>query len=141
MYDREDFFDVFVHLLDQIRLEPRVVRLGNEDSVFFQCFVDALIEPTLKQWRSRAYRLRRVYDDHIVFIFMFNNMHVAVVYEHFNIRLVQLSGDFRQIFFGVFNDFTVNFDENCFFYSCMFNDFTNDSAIATTDNQNFFGFG
>lgn len=72
---------------------------------------------------------------------MFNNMHVAVVYEYFNIRLVQLAGDFRQIFFRVFNDFTVDFDENCFFYSGMLNDFTYDTAIAATDNQNFFGFG
>lgn len=46
--DREYFLHVFVYALDQVRFKPRVVRLSNEDTVFFQCFVDALVEALRK---------------------------------------------------------------------------------------------
>ncbi|MNM76318.1 hypothetical protein D3C81_881390 [compost metagenome] len=46
--DREDFLDVLIYFLDQIRFKPRVVGLRHEDAVVLQRFVNSLIEPPLE---------------------------------------------------------------------------------------------
>ena len=47
-HDRENFLHIAINALDQIRLEPRIVRLCNEDAIFLQRFINALIEARVK---------------------------------------------------------------------------------------------
>ncbi|MNN65609.1 hypothetical protein D3C81_1811210 [compost metagenome] len=81
--------------MNQVSLEPRIVRLRNENAVFLQRFVDALVKSAFKQRSRRAHRFGRVDHDHVVFVLAFDNMHISVVHLNLNPGVVQFAGDFR----------------------------------------------
>ncbi|MNI60319.1 hypothetical protein D3C73_1155210 [compost metagenome] len=108
--DGENLFYILIHFLNEISLEPRVIGLCNKNAVFFERFINPLIESAFKQRGRRANRLGRVYHNNIVFIFALNNMHISIINLDVNPGVVQLTSDFGQVFLGVLNNFTINID-------------------------------
>ncbi|CDN42600.1 hypothetical protein BN871_BO_00020 [Paenibacillus sp. P22] len=134
-HDREYFLHVSVDALDEVGLEPRVVRLGDEQAVVLQRLVDALVEAAREQVGRRADRLGGVDHDDVVLVLMVVDMHEAVVHMDLDAGVVQSGCDVRQIFLGVFNDLAVDVDKHDPLDLLMLEDLAHDAAVAAADHE------
>jgi hypothetical protein len=123
-------------LLDERKMEPHAFTLGGDDTVVGKGVLHELEETLLEQRLGRANGVGRVGDNNIKGVDLVFQVRETVTNVNVNLGVLETNGHVGQVLLGNAGNSLVDFAKNNFFNTVVLDNFTEDTAVTTTNNKN-----